>query len=1302
MWRRSFVILAIVCGAILGVGVALKSPRVAANIIAALEKLARDRYHTALEIDHLELELLPPGLTVDGVRVGRLESPEPWLALHHGRLLIRPWPSPSGAVVLHRLELDGLRLALDLDAPPPVDAAPPDDAHDRGRIKVDVNELLLFNTSASFAVAGGTVRLRGLDVEVRPSRRGRDIAVELDEGVLLKDGVQIGFEAKAKGEMVGSFDRIERLLLSRGVVNLERVALGAHGEVTLGNKPALAFDLDTRGPASRLNDFFDELPPLGGMTSVTMKIRGTPKAPRLEVALTVDDARVGDANLGQVEMHAIYQAPRIQLQSFRLQNRGAGTATGSGQLDLGPSLPLTMDVRLHDASLPHILELAGLKDAWVQLGYGGDVQVSGTLQPLRLTLGIDGSIERFVVQGGSYKDTGATEYLALGPTEIRGPATLSTTGVQVNGAQLKLSGSSLTVDGSLWFDPARGMDLRAISDRLDLAALGPIAAVPVAGAGAVATTIEGPYADPTISGTVDLDDLTVYDIELGATKGTLIYSSLVLAIDRASVRRNDAAIELALSFGFTGAVPTVSGTTTFPNLALTDVLANVGIESATAARFDARGSGEARVDGPLAFPAGTATFAADGLKVDGARIGRLRIATTFGDRQTPLALDLHLSPDTGSLRTEVRWQEDGQLQINTEAEELSLSMVRPFLGDVPVSGRLTGRARLHGPPRGLSGKAQAAVERLTAYGVRLETTTLDAALAGGEVEIAGTVLTGAAAVKATLNLQAGLAYTLNATFTGLEASRLWPLPRDLHLLFSGSFFSQGALAEPQGIMADAELDTMSLSWGGLTLRAARPVVLQYAAQSARVVNMVLQNAGTELNVDGSLSTAGVLAIRAQATGDLKALNAVTTKVEWIRGRFDLATAIHGMLGAPRLLGSVTLSDGALRLSTAGQVLDQVNVRAQLSGRSLDVVSGAATLGAGEVGLSGQVLFPGDQPLELNLRTEVKNVTLRPSPDLSATLSGVLYLSGPKDDLLLRGRLRVPALRYTANLDLERLIPRRNAPPLRVPAFEAEHAIRVAVALQAANNLVLTNNIIEAELGADLTLTGTTERLGLIGSLTPLWAKARYRDNVFKLERGTIDFSEEHRIYTQFDLRATTEACGMQISVDVHGNSDQYNVVPGGQDKSGAVAPQDVLACLQFGMRLRDFEAQGRPADDPQASGGGALSDPMVASGLDVLWTVSGVDATVKRLLPIKLDEVRLESGWSSFFRRTTTRVLVGKDLGAKLQLKYSRALDEVDDQTVSVQYRLSNVAALRGSWLSASDVYGGDFGLDLRLRWEFR
>ena len=77
-------------------------------------------------------------------------------------------------------------------------------------------------------------------------------------------------------------------------------------------------------------------------------------------------------------------------------------------------------------------------------------------------------------------------------------------------------------------------------------------------------------------------------------------------------------------------------------------------------------------------------------------------------------------------------------------------------------------------------------------------------------------------------------------------------------------------------------------------------------------------------------------------------------------------------------------------------------------------------------------------------------------------------------------------------------------------------------------------------------------------------------------------------------------------------------------------------------------------------------------------------------------------GWSSLSQRTTARLQVGKELGHQVALRYSRSLDEYNDQAFSLEYRLSEKATMQGSWLSARDVPVGDFVVDLRLHWELQ
>jgi len=257
---------------------------------------------------------------------------------------------------------------------------------------------------------------------------------------------------------------------------------------------------------------------------------------------------------------------------------------------------------------------------------------------------------------------------------------------------------------------------------------------------------------------------------------------------------------------------------------------------------------------------------------------------------------------------------------------------------------------------------------------------------------------------------------------------------------------------------------------------------------------------------------------------------------------------------------------------------------------------------------------------------------------------------------------------------------------------AGRATRLAIHLRAPGNLLISSPVLEAELAADLTITGTTDRVGLIGGVKPLWARAKWRDNLYVLTRSSIDFVDEYRVAPQFTVVAHTRACQMDADVQIQGSVEGLVVTPSGRDERGMVDPQDVLACLQFGLRLRDFDGNRK-----SGATAGALS-----SGLDALWTVSGLDAKVRQFLPIAVDELRLTSGWSSNAQRTTPRVLVAKEIGNHVSLRYSRSIDEYNDQAFSVDYKVAEHTSLSAGWLTARDVDIGDFGLDLRLHWSLR
>jgi hypothetical protein len=264
-------------------------------------------------------------------------------------------------------------------------------------------------------------------------------------------------------------------------------------------------------------------------------------------------------------------------------------------------------------------------------------------------------------------------------------------------------------------------------------------------------------------------------------------------------------------------------------------------------------------------------------------------------------------------------------------------------------------------------------------------------------------------------------------------------------------------------------------------------------------------------------------------------------------------------------------------------------------------------------------------------------------------------------------------------------------------------VSVDVHVEAPGNIHLDAGQVTAELAASLDFRGTMESLGLGGTMTPLWAEVRYRDLVFEYTGGDISFTEEFRVMARYDLVARAEGCGMTMSLNLTGDSRGVQEISlTGEDERGPVHEQDPWSCVTYGMRLS--EHAGSTQVSAQLGAERATIEDTIGSGLDLLWGVSGLDAKVKSIVPY-VDEARITLGRSGprGARRLSPRLVIGKEVGRRLKLKYDGALDETNDHKLSLEYQLSGMATLDASWVTILDepIPVGNLGLDLRLRFEF-
>lgn len=1273
-----------------GLLAAIKSDRTKDILKSQIIRVGQ-RFGLTFDIGQIAIEFFPPALVVEQLRVYHYESADPQLVLQRGRVVINPWPSATGALLLKQVDVDQLVLNLeqkDLET---------FSKHSEGSSAVpglDIETLNINHASINISSERISIATDDLNAYLAPvDQGGRRFAFGTKSLLLTYKENLLPIQIEGQGLLQGTLDRPQKIVLQQLRTVLPDHEIVVTGAIPLENNVSLDLAISGSTKLASLPVLSANQPAMRGSASFRGKLRGSHNAPSLETQIEAEDLEIEDILVGHVDLDAQLDKEHLQINNVRVENSALGSLSWRGSLNLKAGLPFAISLLPSKTSLPVILEAAGLKDPWVRLVFSGSAGIQGTLQPFVAQGTAQLQVEQFSALNGSFHDKNSLGVFNLENVAIAGEFNIDRESIKLVNTSLQKNSTTMRVGGLLNFDAQRGMQLDVEATHFDFSDVSPIASVPFAGEGWVKATIQGPYADLQIAANTNLKDFGLLSYTVGDTETDLTFRNLILDVPAIRGRRGEGVFEGQCKLDFRHSQPTIHSAFKFSDIALDGVLKTLRLHDNMGVLLEANLTGEIHLEGVVQQPTGVIEAHGETLSVGGHSLGRMRGTLTFGTNTEVMTLDAEANPAGGRLHTHWALNTDNTQRIEAEMRRVPLLAIRPFIGEVPIGGLATLDLLLEGTHSELSGQVTAQVTDTTAYGVTLGTSSLKGSVDKGQMKVRGSLLAGDIPVEVDVKLGQHLPFVATASVKNLNVDRLWPLPENAVVQISGTLFSQGDLADASSLLAQADVHQSVVRFGDFRAQLSQPVQLSLVNRRYELGNTLFKGAGAELKFSGSFDMDDNIAFSMSGNGDLQALGALMD-AEFYEGTLEFAGKAAGTWDQPSFEGTATLRRASLRIGHWDQTLDDFSAQLNFRGEDVVIENARGTLGGGTVELGGSATW--SDGLELNLRADLNAATLQPIADLTTAISGSVQLVGPTDDLILKGRVRIDSLRYTANFDLESLIPRRNAAPLRVTAFDPDSNVALAVRVTAPSNIILSNNVLEAEFKTDLTITGNSDRVGLIGSLTPLWAKARYGDTEFNVERAQIDFSEEYKIFTRFEILAKAKACGIDIGVEVYGSSDSYTVAPTGTDSKGSVDPQDVLSCLQFGIRLANLSGRNATAGAVEALQG----------SLDALWTVSGVDEVVRKALPIQLDEVRLTSGWSTRERRNTPRLLVGKDIGKKLRLEYSRSLETSPITSFSAQYRLSDLATVQASLLNESNPADWqiplDLGLDLTLHWSFR
>ncbi|HWE24192.1 MAG TPA: translocation/assembly module TamB domain-containing protein, partial [Myxococcales bacterium] len=1004
---------------------------------------------------------------------------------------------------------------------------------------------------------------------------------------------------------------------------------------------------------------------------------------------------------GDVNARFDVNADRLKLDRLEVVV-GRGQVAGTAELGLRQGLPLSTDLSLRDVELAEVLRKLTLQHVWVLLRTGGRVQVKGTLLPLQLGGDANLDLSDFAVLDRAYDSRkGAPQRtLEFARGHISSAVSIDAEKVTVTGAQLEAGASRMQVDGALYTDDKRGLDLHARSEDVSLDDLrGHIADLPWHGHAAVNGRVHGPYADVRIEAAASVRGFHILDVSLGDVSAQADFGDNVLSFSEVKGRkeRSTYAGEFQLDFGRDGTP--VDARLELPEAYLHDLVdAATGRAPALASvadgsKLDGRVSGTLEVLGPIARPEIKANLALASASLwrqrfDGgeARVQLLghvprlqidRFVLRRGDAEVEL---------TGGVGPDWRFDLD-VLSRGLTLADVDVAKAAQLRGALAVEGHLRGSGER--PLLDLSGRFAGARAGNADVGDGKLALRIDGTQMRWDADVGTHHLEGRATLAGDFPYSTSLALRFPdlsgylQTFVPEVDLQGGSLSADLSL--SGSLLR---LSESQG---RGDLNAVQLLRNGTTFENDGPAQLVFGPAGMEVRKLALRAPYTSVTVSGSRLRGGKLDLRLQASIDGRILQNLFADLEHAAGRYLVQASVGGTLQTPTMLGNLRIEDGEARLRGVPLTARDLNGSVSFTQDALVIDELRGKLNSGEAKLSGSVEMQALRPKKIDVAAHLSDVNVRFQDDMPATFDGDVTLTGPPLEPVLAGSVVVSKVRYAEDLDLERsLLDFSRRPPAPRVLGKSALLVHFDLDVHLSRGVRIENNLARADLKGDLKVTGTTRSIGLLGSVNTVHGTAQFRGNEFQIEQGVLTFTDRTRVRPSFDFQATSQVKEYKVRLHAFGTPAEPHVT---LTSEPALTEADLGFLLTFGFVSQNLQQQTFNATD---SG--------LAIGMEALSKVTGFSEEVRRFIPKNTFLRDPSLDFASDFSVATNRLepmasFRSHLLTEKLDLRVLEGLSTRRYRGL-VSYQLSDFFSGQLQLDNEHLATGTDFGFDFKLRWE--
>lgn len=358
-----------------------------------------------------------------------------------------------------------------------------------------------------------------------------------------------------------------------------------------------------------------------------------------------------------------------------------------------------------------------------------------------------------------------------------------------------------------------------------------------------------------------------------------------------------------------------------------------------------------------------------------------------------------------------------------------------------------------------------------------------------------------------------------------------------------------------------------------------PTKLPIKQGRAQLDTLTLTGKGSALSFQGWASLAEGYAARVSGGVRLESLLELLPTVDNASGIFSGSVAISGPIGTPIFRGNMAFSKGLVSAVQAGIEAERIEANAELAGHTLTISSLTGTVNQGTVSGRGTidlVNLPASQ-----ISATLSGVRIATLPNLSAIADGDMTVTwSPSLIPQLGGTLQLQSASFERSIDIgtiAKLISDSvigSRPTAQATTTPQEGPVTFNLTIEGDNDLFLVTNWAEAELKANLSLTGSSSAPILSGELEALNGWFGFRDTKFSLVSGSVAFKPELGVPLIDIIGQATLLSGLgesnSVILEARGAADEPRVV---LSSDRGLTQREIIALLAAGGGRSDLTRQ---------------------------------------------------------------------------------------------------------------------------------